>query len=1057
MIVQSSGRRPREEDSAPATKLELSVSTLEPTTCAEILAPDSTARQGGREGQKSDKTLGTSSEHFVVLASEPGSEETKREEVSPFLSRSSSITLREETPFGWIWRVLKAKNLEITAFLTPKGSKRSHPYGPWSCGQHDDLDPIVEFAVEELEGEGEKRSQEIEKGGVYVRLNEVSEHRAFAKDSDVTTLRFLLLDIDPQGHQASAGSRRACRRVLWKCLKEIYAVAPRTRVVLVDSGSGYGAWIEHEARPGADVKARLLREGLLKALAARCDQQEAQVDTGTFSPNRLARVPGTWNFRAGRYSRVIRVIGDRPMTLAALEEIAGPCKPAPRTRTRSAGTARKAKRLPTVTPIADCEFEAIRRGCLPFRQIVERQESGESWQRETWRLCSGVVLPLGGQRQIEKLDRLAGGTGSAPEGLWSVQQPTTCRALAAQLLKDSAFPAELRSEVADCGTLNNPCGFSPQGSAEPSPSRHASYTTSPWSVDLREPHAVRAAMEEGIRSALGDVLLAGGCGSGKSMLMRAEMRTRRHLVAADSHMLCIEWEQDLRGIGVSDVVRIPKLEDACLLPDNDIRRARMKWHRAHGKGAARACKGCPRQEQCPYWKAREDAPKARIVIITHALLATGSWVRTCGSDRRLWIDENPLDALAPRYPYDAVRLKRVAREAEVPLADQDHEIGEPTDLGLLAAWLLRKVRAASGFAAIRAKDVPTELLPRKIGLEDEAAVELHRWARYVRSAQSSRPDENVALVDPRTGDKRGAVVTLCWRARVPKGMRVVVADATPDAEVLGKILERDLEQLGGPVIPSTKLIRYFDVQASTSAVGNPGAKRDRALAVLRALRGRHKNERLGIVTSKKLRKDLPSLNPPIQVEGAAHYGAARGSNELRKGGIDVGVVLKVPRISPEAVRAWAFFFVDGKLGDLSERATSRAYQERGSSYRAWTFAPGSVLSRADRALTQARLQQATGRFSGVPVVYVIADFPLGLGEELRCAAQDLRIPLRAVEQRGRTPKGLSKLVEVAEEFQLAGKKFNAAACAREALKHGWSGTVRTAQRRWPEVLRLLQT
>lgn len=367
--------------------------------------------------------------------------------------------------------------------------------------------------------------------------------------------------------------------------------------------------------------------------------------------------------RVREYVRLRRSGLDAPSALAAASAFGGasPAPSGPLVSKAGASTPRGVgRRLPAARPTAVrsgtlANVVALYQGCQLASHCRTRQETGQGWSYDTWRLFAGLLLALGevGEAEVHRLNALA---GYAPTPLGSLfrTRPTTCSEFAGAMLAEVGLPPDLVARALHCGTSQSPCGFRHRHGVldSPSPIRHADVLDVTPSSALLDPIQVRAAI--GARLAAGvapgmAVLLLGGCGVGKTAEVHEWIATSpemRVVIVVPNHDLAVEQEIRLRKLGVSDLVRLEGLDRACV---NTSILPKIKAARRVGKPPQQLCHSCPLRSVCGYWRAIDAARFARVVIATTARLATETFWDVVGRDRVLFVDEDPSSVLVPRH------------------------------------------------------------------------------------------------------------------------------------------------------------------------------------------------------------------------------------------------------------------------------------------------------------------------------------------------------------------------------------------------------------------------
>lgn len=158
--------------------------------------------------------------------------------------------------------------------------------------------------------------------GVYFTINPLSpaiaerhRERKGARNRDVLSRRMLYIDVDPvrpKGTNATEAEQAAARAVAEAVMAELGA-AGWPRPVVVDSGSGWHLYYAVDL-PNDPLSQQVVSK-FLRALKARHDTAEAEVDPSVHNASRISRLPGTWN-RKGAASTA-----DRPYRLCRLVSV----------------------------------------------------------------------------------------------------------------------------------------------------------------------------------------------------------------------------------------------------------------------------------------------------------------------------------------------------------------------------------------------------------------------------------------------------------------------------------------------------------------------------------------------------------------------------------------------------------------------------------------------------------------------------------------------------------------------------------------------------------------
>ncbi len=142
--------------------------------------------------------------------------------------------------------------------------------------------------------------------GVYFTLNPLrpeilarrrnriawAQEGELAKNADVASRRWLLIDIDPvrDSHISASDAEKHEALQIAGAVKSDLQIRGWPAPYFVDSGNGYHLLYAVDL-PAADDEGRV--EEVLKALAQRFDNPRAKVDQGVFNPARICKIPGT--------------------------------------------------------------------------------------------------------------------------------------------------------------------------------------------------------------------------------------------------------------------------------------------------------------------------------------------------------------------------------------------------------------------------------------------------------------------------------------------------------------------------------------------------------------------------------------------------------------------------------------------------------------------------------------------------------------------------------------------------------------------------------------------
>lgn len=112
-----------------------------------------------------------------------------------------------------------------------------------------------------------------------------------SKDKDILARRWLLVDADPIRDPliSSTDEEKACARDTILEVREHLRARSWPEPFFADSGNGYHLLyrVDFPVNDGGQV------EGLLRALAARFDNEHVKIDQSVFNPSRICKLPGT--------------------------------------------------------------------------------------------------------------------------------------------------------------------------------------------------------------------------------------------------------------------------------------------------------------------------------------------------------------------------------------------------------------------------------------------------------------------------------------------------------------------------------------------------------------------------------------------------------------------------------------------------------------------------------------------------------------------------------------------------------------------------------------------
>jgi len=167
----------------------------------------------------------------------------------------------------------------------------------------------------------------LEPPGIYCTLNPIASsllarcantimHKAeggsLAKDADVTSRRWIMLDIDPvrpSGVSATAGEMEAALQVGREIRDQLAAMEGWPQPLFGMSGNG--CYLLYRVDLPNDEASTALCRAVLHGLAERFDTAAAKVDLSTFNAGRILKILGT-TARKGSDLRGVEGIEDRP-------------------------------------------------------------------------------------------------------------------------------------------------------------------------------------------------------------------------------------------------------------------------------------------------------------------------------------------------------------------------------------------------------------------------------------------------------------------------------------------------------------------------------------------------------------------------------------------------------------------------------------------------------------------------------------------------------------------------------------------------------------------------
>lgn len=109
-------------------------------------------------------------------------------------------------------------------------------------------------------------------------------------DTDIGAYRWVVVDVDPvraAGQSATDEEKRHAARVICSAIARLYKPT-----IIVDSGNGYHAYWRIMDSPEVEVNATKTHE-LLNLIDSDLSDDYAEIDTRTYNPSRIMKLPGT--------------------------------------------------------------------------------------------------------------------------------------------------------------------------------------------------------------------------------------------------------------------------------------------------------------------------------------------------------------------------------------------------------------------------------------------------------------------------------------------------------------------------------------------------------------------------------------------------------------------------------------------------------------------------------------------------------------------------------------------------------------------------------------------
>ncbi|MDR2030484.1 MAG: DUF3987 domain-containing protein [Puniceicoccales bacterium] len=213
--------------------------------------------------------------------------------------RQGIKVLRQNKPFEV--RILGAEN--------DHGGRSQNLSGYFDSA--DDLLPVLD-GLHLRNYRGIYLTQNDLKDGIVARgRNKIGTQIKATADADILRRRWLFIDIDPKrpsGVSATDGEK-AHAKAIADLVVDLTKRNGWTEPVIADSGNGYHLFYAIDLEPQSPIVA-----AILKALAARFDNEHATIDTSVANPSRIIKIPGTWarkgddDKRSGRIHRMGKIL-----------------------------------------------------------------------------------------------------------------------------------------------------------------------------------------------------------------------------------------------------------------------------------------------------------------------------------------------------------------------------------------------------------------------------------------------------------------------------------------------------------------------------------------------------------------------------------------------------------------------------------------------------------------------------------------------------------------------------------------------------------------------------
>ena len=142
----------------------------------------------------------------------------------------------------------------------------------------------------------------------YTTFNEIHDHcgagnRAI-KDSDISSYRFMLIDIDPErpsGVCATKEEKQSAITMADNVLQWLQVNGiTMEHIIVADSGNGIHFLVPLDFLPANTTKGKI--KEILGLLDKKFSNQQAKIDVTVFNPSRITRLYGTLNCKRGKYS-----------------------------------------------------------------------------------------------------------------------------------------------------------------------------------------------------------------------------------------------------------------------------------------------------------------------------------------------------------------------------------------------------------------------------------------------------------------------------------------------------------------------------------------------------------------------------------------------------------------------------------------------------------------------------------------------------------------------------------------------------------------------------------